>query len=149
MKSNFLYPCTMVTCAEPTAVTTILGSCVALCLHDPKKGIGGINHYMLPLWNGQGLASAKYGNIAIKMLLKQMLAQDCKKKDLIAKLFGGANQSNSRFKIGEQNIEIAREMLKDQGIRIVSENSGGINGRKMIFETHTGKVSMKFIQSKS
>ena len=58
----------------PTVVTTILGSCVSVCFSDPVMKMGGINHYMLPYWNGQGLASPKFGNIAIEKLLEKMIS---------------------------------------------------------------------------
>jgi len=64
--THFLYPAALFASRTPHMVTTILGSCVAICLYDPILKFGGINHYMLPLWNGQGLASPKYGNIAIE-----------------------------------------------------------------------------------
>ena len=28
--------------------TTILGSCVGACIRDPVRGIGGMNHFLLP-----------------------------------------------------------------------------------------------------
>ncbi|HEX2974864.1 MAG TPA: chemotaxis protein CheD, partial [Bacteroidales bacterium] len=58
--SHFLYPSTLFVSREPVIVNTILGSCVAVCLYDTLLKYGGINHYMLPLWNGQGLASPKF-----------------------------------------------------------------------------------------
>ena len=69
---HFLYPGAIYISPEPTLITTILGSCVAICLYDPILQIGGMNHYMLPLWNGQGLASPRYGNIAIEKLITNL-----------------------------------------------------------------------------
>jgi chemotaxis protein CheD len=132
---------------EPTLVTTILGSCVAVCLFDPEEKIGGINHFMLPFWNGEGLASAKYGNIAMEKLMQEMEKKGAKKKNMIAKLFGGANQANFTMKIGERNVEVARNMLKQQNIRVVAESVNGTIGRKLIFDTSTGEVRMKFVNS--
>ena len=70
--------------AQPAEVTTILGSCVAVCFWDRYLGIGGINHYMLPTWNGMELASPKYGNIAIERLLERMEQLGAQKKNLVA-----------------------------------------------------------------
>ena len=59
---------------RPHRLSTVLGSCVAVCLWDQRLKFGGMNHYMLPMWNGAGLASPKYGNIAIPKLIEQMNA---------------------------------------------------------------------------
>ncbi|PIB37432.1 chemotaxis protein CheD [Reichenbachiella sp. 5M10] len=148
MASHFLYPSTLFVGASATEVVTVLGSCVSVCLYDKVKKIGGINHYMLPFWNGQGLASAKFGNIAIEKLIKDMLRRNCKKEDLIAKVFGGANQVDFTARIGDRNTEIAKELLKEHGIRIAAQNTGGQVGRKLIFDTYTGEVRMKFVGKK-
>lgn len=134
---------------EPYLVNTILGSCVAICLYDTVLQIGGINHYMLPFWNGTGLASPKYGNIANEKLITQMLQLGSKKANLLAKVFGGAevlNMGNNSFNIGKRNIEIAISTLNDHNIRIMASNTGGNLGRKLQFNTQAGTVMMQTIQ---
>ena len=146
---HFLYPASMWIEKQPQRVHTILGSCVAVCLHDSVLGIGGINHYMLPYWNGQGLASPKYGNIAIEKLIEKMLFLGCKKENLRAKVFGGGEVIeviNNQFQIGDRNIKVAQEMLRDYGIAIAGSSLGGKLGRKIEFNTQTGEVKMKFIE---
>jgi chemotaxis protein CheD len=142
---HYLLPSTIFADREPHVVDTVLGSCISVCLYDAKLKIGGINHYMLPLWNGEGLASPKYGNIAIDKLIDKMLSMHSTKQGMIAKVFGGANQINSFSSVGERNIELAREQLKAYKIRIVAENVGGAIGRKIRFNTETGEVQMKFL----
>lgn len=136
--------------AQPAEVTTILGSCIAVCFWDRYHGIGGINHYMLPTWNGMELASPKYGNIAIERLLEKMLQLGCKKNNLVAKVFGGGeviSVSSSSMHIGERNIMVAEQMLLEMGIPIIGRSTGGKNGRKIIFNTHTGEVLQCYIKS--
>jgi len=145
---HFLYPSTVWVSAEPYEITTILGSCVAVCLFDQKLFIGGMNHYMLPLWNGSGLASPKYGNIAIEKLLEKLILLGCKPDNITAKIFGGAEiieKKSMNYNIGAQNIEIALEMLHDKKIPIVSSSLGGNLGRKIIFNTATGEVRQIYI----
>src|SRR5512145_2307535 len=123
IQTHFLYPATLFAHKEPHIVSTILGSCVSVCLWDPALQIGGINHYMLPLWNGQGLASPKYGNIAIEKLIERMLQMGSKKTNLKAKVFGGGEVIEtqiSHFQIGERNIVLAMEALKEEKIPIIS-----------------------------
>ena len=150
MTRHFLYPSTMFASAQPAEVTTILGSCVAVCLWDRYLGIGGINHYMLPTWNGMELASPKYGNIAIERLTEKMLQLGCKKNNLVAKVFGGGEVitvTSSSMHIGERNIMVAEEMLQEQNIPIIGRSTGGKNGRKIIFNTHTGEVMQCYIKN--
>ena len=129
-------------------VTTILGSCVSVCLWDPVKKIGGINHYMLPLWNGEGLASPKYGSIAIPAMVDKILKLGSSKRNLQAKIFGGGavfGASTSTIHIGERNIILARDMLEMEKIPVVSFDVGGKAGRKIIYDTGTGSVLVKKI----
>ncbi len=133
-------------------VNTILGSCVAVCLYDPVMQVGGINHYMLPLWNGQGLASTKFGNIATERLIEKMIGFGCHKKNMVAKVFGGGEVIDtqiSQFLIGQRNIEIALKILKEQNIKIAGQSIGGKLGRKIQYNTYTGEVLQRMIKKQS
>lgn len=142
---HYLYPSALFAERERYMVDTILGSCVAVCLFDNVKKIGGINHYMLPLWNGNGLASPKFGNIATEKLIEKMLKNGASLDTMVAKVFGGANQMESSMNIGERNIEIAKEVLNQHGVKIIAENTGGAIGRKLRYNTSNGQVMMKFL----
>ncbi len=149
INKHYLFPSTLFVSDSEHVVDTILGSCVSICLYDTKLKIGGINHYMLPYWNGEGLASPKYGNIANEKLVERLLKLGSSKQNLIAKIFGGANQINSAINIGERNILIAKQQMNAMGIKIVAENTGGHVGRKLRYNTHTGEVQMKLLSKKS
>jgi chemotaxis protein CheD len=146
---HFLYPAQIFTSKTPIRVNTILGSCVAVCLFDPYTKIGGINHYMLPYWNGQGLASPKYGNFAIEKLVEKMLSYGCNKSNLQAKIFGGGEviEQKHQFFIGERNIQVAKEMLEEYHIPIIGSSVAGKQGRKIEFITSTGEVKQRYIQN--
>src|SRR5579864_2623576 len=88
---HFLYPGQMFVAREPTVITTILGSCAALCLWDRKKKIGGMNHYLLPDGTDSGPNRLRYGNIANPALLNEIISMGCEVKDLQAKIFGGSS----------------------------------------------------------
>jgi chemotaxis protein CheD len=146
---HFLYPSTLFASREPVVVNTILGSCVAVCFYDTYLQFGGINHYMLPFWNGQGLASPKFGNIAIEKLLEKMKALGSSQSNIIAKVFGGGNiieATTAQFMIGDRNIAVAMDMLKDLKIHIISQSVGGNLGRKIQFDTSTGEIKHRFIE---
>jgi chemotaxis protein CheD len=146
---HFLYPAELFVSKTPYQINTILGSCVAVCLFDPVTQIGGMNHFMLPYWNGQGLASPKYGNIAIEKLVEKMISMGCIKNNLKAKIFGGGEVIETQivqFHIGTRNIEVAREILEEKKIPIISSSVGGKLGRKIELVTSTGEVRQKYVQ---
>jgi len=148
----FIYPGKLFVSKIPYSLSTILGSCVTICLWDSTKQIGGMNHYMLPLWNGDGLASPKYGNVAIENLIRKLLVFGCNKKNIKAKIFGGASvikNTNDFYNIGERNIQIADEMLQKAGIKIVARSTGGDRGRKIMMDTSTFQIRHKFIEKKN
>lgn len=142
---HYLYPGTLFAHREPHLVTTVLGSCVSVCLWDQTARVGGINHYLLPLWNGEGLPTPKYGNIAIAKLVEKVQALGAGSK-LIAKVFGGASmweKTDGLLAVGQRNIELAVELLDQQRIPVISSDLGGPVGRKIIFHTGDGTVLLK------
>lgn len=127
-------------------ITTVLGSCIAVCLWDPTTHNGGMNHYKLPFWNGDGLPSPKFGNIAIDKLIEKMLEMGCRRENIKAKVFGGAaviQSSSGLLNVGERNIQAALDLLAQANIPIVSSDLGGEHSRKVIFHTKDGAVLMK------
>lgn len=147
----YLHPGNLFAHSEPHIVSTILGSCVAVCLFDPVLQIGGINHYLLPFWNKEGLPTPKYGNVAIQRLVEKMIALGSNKKHLEAKIFGGASQfenSNSTMlNVGQRNIQIAIDLLNKENIRILGKDVGNSQGRRVLYMTNLGKVKVRMIQS--
>lgn len=149
LEKVFLYPAGIHVSAKPICIATLLGTCVAVCLWDPRNKIGGMNHYLLPLWNGEGLASPKYGNIAIDKLIEKLEQVGAERKSLVAKIFGGRAHSDSgsvAYNIGIRNAQLAKQMLADYRIRIVAENVGGEHGMNIRFDTTTGIVMLKYIK---
>lgn len=145
-KTYYLFPGTLFAPREPYLVTTVLGSCVAVCLWDPLARLGGINHFQLPLWNGEELPTPKYGNIAIAQLIEKLLELGCGKARLVAKVFGGSSLwavADCPRSVGERNIELAWHQLAEQGIPVVGSDVGGTAGRKIILDTNSGKVLMR------
>lgn len=143
----YLHPGQLLVSADSYAVTTILGSCVAVCLWDPVTEIGGINHFLLPSFGGEGIASPRFGNIAIKELLDQLAQLGSQKQNLLAKMFGGACVLEAfrqrQHHLGTKNIEIAQELLKSESIPLVGHDVGGQRGRKLIFHTDDGTAWVK------
>ena len=150
-KQHFLLTNTIYISTDELIIKTVLGSCVAVCLWDTDLNFGGVNHYLLPLWNGEGLKTPKYGNIAIKKLIDKMLELGCKRENLKAKVFGGAavlssiTNESGFLNIGERNIDMAHTILAEEKIELVAQDTGGTNGRFLLFNTKTGIVHIKKI----
>ena len=146
----FLLPGALFAKSGTYLITTVLGSCIAVCLWDPRLKVGGMNHYKLPLWNGDGLPSPKFGNIAIIKLIEKMLEMGSSKRDLKAKVFGGGaviRSSSGFLNVGERNIELAKELLAQERIPIVASDVGGEQSRKILFNTWDGSILMKKAKS--
>lgn len=128
---------------EPAMVSAVLGTCVAVCLHDRRLKIGGMNHFLYPkpsLFGGR--ATVEYANVAIPALIKMMQKQGSRLRDIEAQIFGGggAPGHSDSSGIGDKNIKMARKLLKKSGIRVVSEDVGGLKGRRLIFHTGTNEA---------
>jgi chemotaxis protein CheD len=143
----YLHPGQLFVSHESYAVTTILGSCVSVCLWDPLTKIGGINHFLLPMDVGEDQASLRFGNLAVRELIAEIVGVGGEQARLRAKLFGGAcvlEAFRSRENhLGTKNVTIAREVLDAADIPIIGEDVGGNRGRKLIFHTDNGSAWVK------
>jgi chemotaxis protein CheD len=142
LQQAYLHAGHMVISREPCRVTTVLGSCVAVGVWDPTSGIGGVNHFLLP--QGSDPQSPRFGNVAVRTLIREVVAAGARRRSLQAKLFGGACVLRA-FKglgtgphLGQKNVEVARQILIDEGIPVAAEDVEGERGRKLIFQTHDG-----------
>jgi chemotaxis protein CheD len=128
---------------EPAEIVTILGSCVGVALFDKPSGVCGLNHFVLPLWDGSGLATPKYGSVSMEKMIDQMRREGAGLRTIQAKVFGGASMSIAdRFAIGERNVKVALEVLGEYNIPILAQDTGGNRGRKLIFNTETIEVKV-------
>ena len=105
---------------EDLMISTVLGSCVAACIHDPKTGVGGMNHFMLPEGDMQSPASAtmRYGAFAMEVLINELLKAGASRDRLEAKVFGGGAvlSAMQQMNIGERNGQFVLNYLKTEGI---------------------------------
>jgi chemotaxis protein CheD len=148
-KQFYLHPGKIFASAEPTAVTTILGSCVAVCLWDPAVATGGVAHFVLPRGAGDQASALRYGNVAVPQLVQRLIDLGCSIDRLRAKLFGGACVIAAFQRVGGQlglgNAESARGLLAAAGVPVLVEDLGGRRGRKLIFQVDDGTAWVKFL----
>lgn len=147
--SVYLHPGQLFASSEPTVATTVLGSCVSVCLFDAGRGVGGLNHFLLPNLAGGDAASPRFGNVAVQLLIERVISLGACRDQLRAKLFGGAcviaSAEPRPDHLGAKNAWLARELLREAQIPIQECNVGGRRGRKLIFHTGDGLALVKLL----
>lgn len=132
---------------EPSVVTTVLGSCVSVTMFDRASRTSAICHALLP--EGNPTDAFRYVDTSILKMLRIFSERGVARQQLEVKLFGGsgmlgiARGGKGKGGIGSRNIEIARQVLAAEGLRISAADVGGERGRKLFFYTHTGEVLLK------
>jgi len=136
-------------------IATVLGSCVSACVRDVKHGIGAMNHFLLPLHKGEEWSetitldsqATRYGNFAMEHMINDVLKFGGRKKNLEFKVFGGSRVISQMGDIGESNIHFVLNYLKVEGFRVISQDVGGHNPRKVLYYPLTGRAKIKKIKS--
>ena len=134
---------------KPLLLDTVLGSCIAACLYDPVLGVGGMNHFMLPEGSDPGdPTSTRYGVNAMELLISDLMKLGADRRRFQAKVFGGGHVLNIRESLDgvpQRNIDFVKRFLETEQISIVREDLGGYQPRRVLFQTHTGKVFLKYL----
>lgn len=135
-------------------IVTVLGSCVSACIRDTVSGIGGMNHFMLPDSaaadkDSPVSESMRYGAYAMEVLINQLLRNGARRENLEAKIFGGGNvlKSFTTINVGDRNAIFVRKFLKEERIRVTSEDLLDIYPRKVYYFPKTGRVLVKKLKN--
>ena len=143
----YLHPGRMFAAAHRCAITTVLGSCVSVCLYDTETGVGGANHYLLPHPGARTHEPLRFGASAIRALIDSVVSLGARRSRLTAKVFGGAHvlkaMTGERWHLGAANVEVARSVLSVERIPVHDMNVGGLRGRKLQFTTGDGAAWVK------
>jgi len=136
------------------SIVTVLGSCISACIRDTKAGIGGMNHFMLPIteeeFSGRNVrlsGAARYGNYAMEMLINDILKNGGDRNNLEVKIFGGGKIIANMTDVGERNIEFAASYLRSEGLNPIASDIGNVFPRKVYYFPQTGKVRVKRLRS--
>ncbi|WP_374802217.1 chemotaxis protein CheD [Paracoccus zhouxuedongae] len=127
-------------------ISTVLGSCVAACLHDPVAQVGGMNHFLLPDGTNRGGAAASYGVNAMELLINDLIKHGASKSRLTAKMFGGARMVQGLSDVGAKNAEFILRFLTAEGISCLSQSLGGTHARRVEFWPDTGRARQKLLR---
>lgn len=163
-----LKPGELYICLEPTLVHTLLGSCITVTMYSARLRIGGITHAMLPHIGGQRDGCDKncpvacndanpmndafrYVDSSIGYLLERFGAYGVKEGELEIKVFGGADMFDAKgmVTVGMQNIEEALKVISAKRLRLLVDDTGGREGRRLYFYTHTGEVLVRRIKTET
>jgi len=161
VEQRFLHPGQHYVTRRPAVLSTLLGSCVSVCLYDPIARVIGMNHFLLatrhpasePVLQSD---AGRYGMGAMELLINDMLKHGAKRAQLRAKAFGGGNvlatrlsDLPDRFSIGKINVEFVRRYLDNDGIPLVAHHLGGDFGRQIRFDSSDFSVYMRRVPIKS
>ena len=140
---------------DDEVLTTILGSCVAVCIRDSQKGIGGMNHFMLPESEGgsalgMNTRSARYGMYAMELVIGGIIKRGGGREALEAKVFGGGHVLPSAPSCGrnvsQANLDFVRRYLALEEIPLASYDVGGLCGRKIFYLPQSGRALVKRLE---
>jgi chemotaxis protein CheD len=170
-----LLPGDFFACSGEQVIVTVLGSCIAVCLYETQLKIGGMNHFMLPQLNNDGLVTAdeksseqtrseqdtdkkfladyqhsnaaRYGNAAMELLINEIIKLGGSRKNLTAKIFGGSAIIGAKIDVGQKNINFIHDYLAIENIASLSQDLGGSYARKVYFIPATNEVYVKTINN--
>jgi len=132
-------------------IVTVLGSCISACIRDVQLGIGGMNHFMLPVqgehssdrWGSGNSSASRYGNWAMEFLINEILKLGGTRRNLEIKVFGGGNVLSNMTDIGERNIAYVRKYIYEENFELAAEDVGDIFPRKVLYFPDTGSVKVR------
>ncbi len=139
-------------------ISTMLGSCIAVCARDRTSGIGGMNHFMLPAhsipnsnqWENTLVNTAtRYGTFAMEYLINEILSKGGRKNNLEFKIFGGCNILGSATSIGTRNVCFIKDYMDTEGYSIAAESLGGFHPIVLNFHIKSGRVKIKRLDEKA
>jgi chemotaxis protein CheD len=135
---------------------TVLGSCVSACIRNPRTGIGGMNHFMLPrpsghendTWGSVAGRATRYGSASMEQLINRILSVGGNRGELEVKIFGGGKVLSSLMDVGEHNVLFVREFLRSEGLNVTSEDVGENCPRHVQYFPTTCRVRVRHLTSR-
>jgi chemotaxis protein CheD len=134
---------------EAVLITHGVGSCIAVAVHDPKRKLGGMLHFMMPLSMVSPEKAehnpAMFGDTGIPLLFRSMYSLGSRKQDLVVKVIGGSLPAtdDSLFKIGRRNYTVLRKVFWKNGVLITAEDVGGRMSRTVSLYLDSGRLVVK------
>ena len=153
----YLKPGEILATKNPAIITTVLGSCICITMHNKLTKFSAICHAIMPSFDNSKHRADKsrqifqYVDTSIEWMFDQFKRNGIKSCDIEVKIFGGAEMllentlGSNPFVVGKKNIEVAMSAIKKNRLKLKACNVGGNKGRKLIFNSFTGDVFAKFV----
>lgn len=139
--------------SQQEMLTTVLGSCVSACIHDPRMRMGGMNHFMLPEpvgerdgWTSTVGRAARYGSDAMEQLINALLIAGCQRGDLQVKIFGGGRVLARLTDVGQRNIEFVQRYIATEKLNLVASDLGDVYPRQVQFFPDSGRARVRLLR---
>ena len=131
-------------------ISTVLGSCIAACIRDKRRGVGGMNHFMLPepvgerdAWSAAVGRAARYGSDAMEQLINAILKAGGHREDLEVKVFGGGRVLAQMTDVGRRNIEFIQRYLATEKFEVAASDLGDVYPRQVQYFPVSGRVRVR------
>lgn len=127
-------------------ITFSLGSCLAVIIHDPVAGVGGLLHFMLPesVLNPERARKqpALFADTGLPLLFRGAYAMGARKGRLRVVVAGGSQviDESGRFNVGARNYAALRKIFWRNNVLIDAEDVGGRANRTAGLVVGSGKV---------
>jgi len=132
---------------ETVLLTSGLGSCLGIVLHDPKAMVSGLIHVMLPsVSQARDSTPAKFVDTGLPLLIEEMTEAGARADKLQVWIVGGSEMiqfTHSEGSIGSRNIEMARQLVDEYGLTLVGSDVGGNHGRSIAFDPSTAELTIR------
>ena len=133
---------------EASVIRAVLGNCVAVTFFDRNQCFGGMNQFVFPKTTCREDMTAQYGNVGIRALFKMLLDMGANRSGLVAQIIGGSEcRIFNDDGLGSQNVSLARAVLAQLNVPVVSEDVGGTMGRKVIYHSGTNEMAVFKVDS--
>ncbi len=140
----YLAPGELLVSPRGVQVRTVLGSCVAVCLWDPARARGGLNHFLLPRPGPRDGADFRFGTVATAALVQRLCRGGSRPGDLAAAVVGGGHPHGAlKSTVGDDNVAAALAVLREHGVTVGRQDTGGPYGRRVLFHTGTGVLTVQ------
>jgi chemotaxis protein CheD len=124
-------------------MTTIVSTGGVVCLWDAMSGVGGMSHFLLPE-AGSAPPAPRFGDVALRSLLDELLKLGALEKRLRARLVGGSAPPmlTTGGHLGDRNVEAALAFLKAHAVPVIEKQVGGNGARKVLFTPSSGMATI-------
>ena len=139
----FLKPGYAMANRDSTVIRAVLGNCVAVTFYDKSNRFGGMNQFVFPNTDRREDMTAQYGNVGIRALFRMLIDMGANRSGIVAQIIGGSDcRIFDDSNLGLQNINLARVVLEQLRVPVVSEDVGGSMGRKVLFHSGTNEIAV-------